>query len=408
MKEVPLKTLVKVIGGYAFKSDDFENEGHPIIRISNIGDENIDLKSAARIPTEKVGKGRQYQLDGGDILIAMSGATTGKIGVIPDNIGETLYLNQRVGKYEILDKQKLCPRYLLAYIRSDQYQNFVWSIACGAAQPNISGFQLVDTNIPLPPLEEQKQIAAILDQADALRKARRRSIERLNELSQSIFYEMFGEPIKQLDERGGQLLGQNTTKIGSGATPKGGESAYKNEGTTLVRSMNVRDGYFTENGLAFIDEKQASELNNVVVQKNDVLLNITGASVARVCRMPECLLPARVNQHVAIIRPTENLQPEFLEQQLLFPSYKQKLLTIAESGATRQAITKSEIENLPIVIPPIDLQSQFVAQVKKIEKIKAEYQKHNDKLDSLFKSFQQLAFRGELSGRELVAMGSKG
>ena len=98
----------------------------------------------------------------------------------------------------------------------------------------------------------------------------------------------------------------------AGATPLGGKASYKKDGIALIRSMNVRDGHFSQDGLAFIDDRQAARLAGVVVKPDDVLLNITGASVARVCRAPCHILPARVNQHVAIIRPTRGFDPRFL------------------------------------------------------------------------------------------------
>ena len=93
-----------------------------------------------------------------------------------------------------------------------------------------------------------------------------------------------------------------TLKIGSGATPRGGSNSYIASGTSLIRSQNVLDFKFSESGLAFIDDNQADELRNVIVLENDILLNITGDSVARCCIAPFKYLPARVNQHVSIIR----------------------------------------------------------------------------------------------------------
>lgn len=92
------------------------------------------------------------------------------------------------------------------------------------------------------------------------------------------------------------------TKIGSGATPRGGKETYCDKGVSLVRSQNVLDFIFLHDGLAFINDEQAAKLNNVEVFDGDVLLNITGDSVARACMMNSAFLPARVNQHVAIIR----------------------------------------------------------------------------------------------------------
>ena len=97
-------------------------------------------------------------------------------------------------------------------------------------------------------------------------------------------------------------------KIGSGATPRGGQESYLSYGEyTLIRSQNVLDFDFTMKGLAYINEAQASKLNNVEIKERDILLNITGDSVARVCQVPSYILPARVNQHVAIIRPNRDI-----------------------------------------------------------------------------------------------------
>nr|WP_304364425.1 restriction endonuclease subunit S [Methanosarcina sp. KYL-1] len=207
---------------------------------------------------------------------------------------------------------------------------------------------------------------------------------------------MFGDPVA--NPKGWQcvLLGKYTTKIGSGATPTGGESAYKKSGISLIRSLNVRDGEFTYKDLAFIDEQQARKLANVQVEENDVLLNITGASVARVCRVPKTILPARVNQHVSIIRPNSNLNFIFLEQLLLSPSMKRKLLRISGAGATREAITKAQLEEFEVILPPLILQKEFAHRIATMEKLKAVHKASLAELDELFASLQHRAFRGEL------------
>ena len=141
-------------------------------------------------------------------------------------------------------------------------------------------------------------------------------------------------------------------KIGSGATPTGGDASYKTHGISLIRSQNILDYFFSKDGLAFIDEKQAKELNNVTLQENDVLVNITGDSVARVCQVPLNILPARVNQHVAILRANpEKLAPAYLKYYLLANPTKERLLSLASTGATRKALTKAMLEEFEIDIP---------------------------------------------------------
>ena len=151
-----------------------------------------------------------------------------------------------------------------------------------------------------------------------------------------------------------------TTKIGSGATPRGGERSYKESGIALIRSLNVYDLYFDTNKLAFIDEAQASGLANVTLAPEDILLNITG-SVARCAMVPLEILPARVNQHVAIIRVDKSkADPTYVLYVLVSPHYKNGLLSLV-SGATRIALTKATLENFEIPLPPRHTQRKIAA-----------------------------------------------
>ena len=183
---------------------------------------------------------------------------------------------------------------------------------------------------------------------------------------------MFGDPISNNFGWKQSLLCEVTSKIGSGATPRGGKESYQAEGITLIRSMNVHDGRFEYKDLAHITDEQAMQLNNVIVEEGDVFINITGASVARSCIVPSNILPARVNQHVAIIRCIRGcLHPVFANNMFLNDRFKRRLLDIGDSGgATRQAITKQQLENLVVILPPMNLQHKFAAFVTQIDKSK--------------------------------------
>lgn len=169
------------------------------------------------------------------------------------------------------------------------------------------------------------------------------------------------------------------TKIGSGATPTGGKEAYKGGDYALVRSQNVLDYTFTTSGLAYINETQAKKLDGVKIEAGDVLLNITGDSVARACIIPDEILPARVNQHVAIIRA--NNQYALNEYLLYFLQYnKQYLLSISQGGGTRSAITKKMIEDIEIDLPSIEDQLAIVNIINSISKKIEVNQQINDNL----------------------------
>ncbi|MDL2341981.1 MAG: restriction endonuclease subunit S [Patescibacteria group bacterium] len=157
-------------------------------------------------------------------------------------------------------------------------------------------------------------------------------------------------------------LGKATSKIGSGATPRGGKAAYLGGETSLIRSLNVYDHGFQIEGLAKINAQQAESLKNVTVIEDDVLFNITGASVARCCVVPKEILPARVNQHVSIIRTDKSvLNPHYLHYYLIHPDVKSKLLS-ASGGSSREAITKDQLEGLSFEAADIRTQNA-VAQI---------------------------------------------
>ena len=146
-------------------------------------------------------------------------------------------------------------------------------------------------------------------------------------------------------------------KIGSGITPRGGDSVYIDSGVALIRSQNVYNGTFTKDGLAFVDNEIAQKMKGVKVEADDILLNITGDSVARCCKVPESILPARVNQHVSIIRADKSkINPNFLMYFLVSPLMQSKMLSMAGSGGTRKALTKEMIESFDI--PSIDVERQ--------------------------------------------------
>ena len=160
-------------------------------------------------------------------------------------------------------------------------------------------------------------------------------------------------------------LGNVCSKIGSGATPRGGIKVYQNEGEiSLIRSQNVYNTGFVREGLPYISLKHAEQLSNVEVMSNDVLLNITGDSVARCCQVVDDVLPARVNQHVAIIRPdSETLDPRFLRYYLVSPGMQSQMLSWAGSGGTRNALTKGMIESFKISVPEDIKEQHAIAHI---------------------------------------------
>ena len=161
------------------------------------------------------------------------------------------------------------------------------------------------------------------------------------------------------------------SKIGSGSTPKGGASVYIDEGTSLIRSQNVYNLSFSYKGLAYINEEAAQKLRGVTIKKNDILINITGDSVARTCIVPDDVIPARVNQHVAIIRPNNKiLNPFYLSYYLASPFMQATMLNHAVGkGASRNAMTKEMIGNYLVPQPCIFIQEKIVGILKNYDNL---------------------------------------
>lgn len=228
-------------------------------------------------------------------------------------------------------------QYLYYFLKSDIALWFIKSIATGSVRDNLKLSMLYEFPINLPNIEKQKEIVSTLDTLQSIITHRCTQLEKLDLLVKARFVEMFGDPVSNPMNWSKMILKELSTKIGSGATPKGGKESYGTEGISLIRSMNVHNGVFEYKDLAYISDEQAEKLNNVTIESDDVLLNITGASVARCCIVPNEILPARVNQHVCVIRCKDIINPIFLNNILIDENYQELLWAIAGSGATRES-----------------------------------------------------------------------
>ena len=166
-------------------------------------------------------------------------------------------------------------------------------------------------------------------------------------------------------------------KIGSGSTPKGGSTVYVESGTSFIRSQNVYNLSFDYNGLTHITEDAANKLKGVTVFSEDILLNITGDSVARTCIVPKNVLPARVNQHVAIVRTdSKKMNMHFLNYYLVSPRMQAHMLSLAVGkGASRNAMTKQMIENFEVPCPPLSVQQRIATILSHYDSLIENYQK---------------------------------
>jgi type I restriction enzyme S subunit len=334
----------------------------------------------------------EYIFDEKILCVAEDGGAWGANQKCAIIMNEKCWVNNHA--HVLTAKENLILEYLMYYLNHADLTLHI----NGATRGKLTKGTLNKIKIPLPDLPTQQKIAALLDKADELRQYNKQLIQKYDALTQSLFLDMFGDPVR--NEKGWEkkLLKDVTLKMGSGSTPRGGKEAYFSEGISLIRSLNIHDNKFKYKDLAFIDDEQAARLKNVIVEENDVLFNITGASVCRCAIVPSKVLPARVNQHVSIIRVNpKKLSSMFLTHLLISPIVKTKLYNLAtQGGATREAITLEQLKNIEIIFPSITLQNQFADRVQLIEQQKEQAQQALQKSEDLFNSLLQKAFKGEL------------
>ena len=384
-------------------------DGLPVVRPTDLRSRVVGLSGLKRIDPTLAIPYERTRLHGGELLLCVRG-DTGSVsvaahelsganvtrGIVPIRFDTSTVL-QEFGYYAFVAAS------MQAQIKAATY---------GAALMQINIRDLRKIIIPVPPLDVQKRIVAILDEAfegiDTAVANTGKNLANAREIFDSYLKDVFSQ------EHAGwsaSKLKQLTTKIGSGATPRGGEESYKTEGISLIRSLNVHDLSFKYPKLAFLDKEQADALSNVEVHRHDVLLNITGASIARCCLVPENVLPARVNQHVAIIRPAATkLDSSFLHYLLISKPYKSSLLLTGEDGGTtRQALTKAQLEDFAVACPEALEQQQAI--VENLDMMLAEYQSleaiYRRKLalfEGLKRSILQKAFSDELAAHPEKAL----
>lgn len=366
--EIQLGSVCKLKNGYAFKSSNYQDEGVPVIRISDIRDGMVSGLNAKKVDGQDDLK--DYIIENNSILVAMSGATTGKFGIYRSK--EKAYQNQRVGKFEITNENLLYNDFL--YYQLHALKRQIEKDAYGGAQPNISSKKIEAMKVILFPLPIQRAIVAKIEQLFSELDNGIQNLQQANQklavFRQAVLKKAFeGELTKELINRNDEdkieevKLGNICSKIGSGSTPKGGKENYKTEGIPLVRSLNIHFNNIKYDNLAFIDDNQAEKLKNVILEENDVLLNITGASIGRVNNAPKDFVGGRVNQHVSIIRPNNELNPFYLKYFLQSPVIQQWIHG-ENHGATRQALSKTMIENISVPKPSLEEQHRIVQEIE--------------------------------------------
>lgn len=245
--------------------------------------------------------------------------------------------------------------------------------------------------IPLPPLDEQRRIAAILDQVEMLRAKRRQSALLVEVATQEIYLHEFGDPVQNSMNWPSGTLGDQATKITDGEhkTPRRSES-----GVPLLSARSIQSGWIDFEATDFVPAEEYEVLRRrIQPQTGDILISCSG-TIGRVAQVRERTEFAMVRS-AALVRPGPDLSPGFLEQQLSAAPMK-ALMNLRANSSAQANLFQNQIRSLPVVIPPLDHQKEFERRIEAVARQRKLAMSSLTQLDDLFASLQARAFRGEL------------
>ena len=288
-----------------------------------------------------------------------------------------------------LDNDKVDLRFLVYALR----YTGVGKAITGTAQPQITRQSLKSISVALPPLQEQKRIAEILDRAEALRAKRRAALALLDELTQSIFLDMFGgeKSKNSWDREELKSVVRDGTLVTYGIVQAGEEH---DGGVPYIRTGDIVNGEIKLDSLRHTAPEIAAKFDRSRVRFNDIVMSIR-ATVGTTAIVPESLDGANLTQGTAKISPGERVTLAYLLHYLRSGS-TQHWIQRQIKGATFREITLTRLRQLPVLIPPMDLQQVFTERITAIEKARGQLRDSAGAMNTLFDSIQQRAFRGEL------------
>jgi type I restriction enzyme S subunit len=365
-------------------------EGPKFLRITDIQNDQVDWDSVPFCQATNDEEAAN-NLAPGDIVFARTGATTGKSFFLRSCPKRAVFASYLI---RVRPSDRVDANYLSKFFQSENYWAQIRKSARGATQPGVNSTVLKQLSVPIPPLVEQRRIAAILDQADELRRNRRAALERLGTLNASVFVTMFGDLASNTFKWPQAILSKVVrpdTIVTYGIVQAGEEFEG---GVPYIRTGDIVDGEIKTNQLRRTDPAIAARFSRSRVETGEIVMSIR-ATVGTTAFVPLEIDGANLTQGTARISPGKQTDRHYLLAYLRSAG-AQNWLQRQVKGATFREITLSRLREMPILVPPLERQRTFATHIAEIDKIKAHHRTHLAKLDELFASLQQRAFRGEL------------
>lgn len=369
-------------GGTPPKSESRYFEGDiPWITSADITSPVVD---AARsfITDEAVGASATNKVPAGTVLL-VTRTGVGKVAVA----GVDLCFSQDITAI-LPNKDQLDTAYLVHFLRTKQ--DYLLSMARGATIKGVTRNVVTDLVIPLPPLPEQRRIAAILDKADALRAKRREALAQLDRLAQSVFVEMFGDPETNPKKLRKSAISE-IAEVSTGSTPSRGSGDFYGGSIPWIKTTEVT-GEVIHDTEEKLTEAGLKSIRGKLHPANSILVAMYGQGQTR-GRAALLAIEASCNQACGVIRPSEHYLPRFMFAQLLLAYDRLRALG---RGGNQENLNLQLLGSFEVLLPPLALQQTFVTRMSAIDALKARHRTALADLDALFASLQHRAFRGDL------------
>ena len=370
-----LAEVCTITMGQAPTGDSYNDRGEGLPLIAGAGDFNGQTLAPTKFTTKpgKISKA-------GDIVLSIRASIGAKVWAD----GE--YCLGR-GVAGLRPGPQLDDKYLWHWLT--RHERDLASKGRGATFLQVNKADIGEMPIDLPPLPEQRRIAAILDHADALRAKRRQVLAHIDALGSAAFVERVGSHAELLP------IGESLTFVTSGG--RGWAKYYSDEGDRFIQSLDVQMGSISARDPVFVVPPDNAEARRTRTAVGDVLLTITGSRIGRVAALPAALAGSFISQHVAILRPDPQVMlPEFLAAMLALPSLGQHLIARAQYGQTKPGLNFEQIRGFSLPRPPLPEQRRFVDHLHKIASQRVAMTHAETSIGELFGSLQSRAFRGEL------------
>lgn len=393
-----LGDYIKIMNGFAFKSKQYVESGIRVLRITNVQKGEIVDYDPKFYPKETLEQLKRYSLDSGDLLMSLTG-NVGRVGRVK-NEHLPAYVNQRVCKIKS-DSPELDEDYLFHLLNSEKFERDSIQNSSGVAQLNLSTKWVENYEINLPPLETQRKIAAILDTADEYRQKTKALIEKYDALAQSLFLDMFGDPVTN-------PKGWENMTVESFAKQEKGSIKRGPFGGALKKEIFVEDGYLVyeqyhalNNDFTFaryfIDESKFEEMRGFEVKPGDIIISCSGVYLGKLAIVPEGARPGIINQALLKLTIDQSVMTNhFFTFHFRQENFRDKFFGANRGAGIPNFPPMKDFKTFPFIVPPIELQVDFEKRIKQLEEQQHQAEMQIQKSEDLFNSLLQKAFRGEL------------